>query len=808
MRGPRDGHSIGDHTKGTGIHGHREDKRTRLTRRQRRSAPRQGRGRTNIIGRRIAPPCRLAHHALIGHTDGQRVRDADVLGEGRTVVRIDQRVGQCRTRYIGIRTAGFGDDEVRDAIDPGVPRRVALARRQLGDVRHPRDRIGVAVVGVTHRVLLGQGIANRRCKYHEVGSGHQIGEGVIARIAPDVIDGDGGADRSVVVASRLRYPVAVKILIEPHGDAVDAVLAGVLLAVAICIFPNVVAQGRRLVDAHVERQVLVPRLKEGRGIGVARSRIGVGICRVVAYVLSRYHIAWRQRVQIEGDGVSPRRQILKQVLPTGIRRIREDHTVHFIGLSRRRIVQRHHHPGNTALTTVLLTIGVVVIPDEVANAHRIVQPGVPGRIVLPRGQGRGDRLPRHWVRIAVHRVSHSILLGECVRIRRREHHVVVARDQIRERVGAARIRGGRGHLVPIPVVERNWDVLDPKLTAVLLAIAIQVLPHRVAQRGRLVHTGVPGGIVLAGLEGDGTRPPRRGIGIAVHGIIAALPLEGQGVPIRSGELDLVVAGVQIGKRVGAAGVRRRRGDLVAIVVVQRHQHVLNRWLAILLDPIAIQILPDVIAQRGVQRRRDLVAVGDALVGSQRSEVDKGRPRGGPGGDLHHHTHRARLAHVEDTQRPSDHVPALRAPRGAATVVGRVRRDSVRDHHTRRRHDAGVRHEDGVGHIVTLSHDVGLHRLGQGELRATRGDRGRIRDDIIVSLARHVARLTVVGAPGVVVQRPVGANVASHPRREGDEHGPVHVQLRHGPCRVVAREGRRRRVRDGERLRSHEIDARR
>ena len=84
----------------------------------------------------------------------------------------------------------------------------------------------------------------------------------------------------------------------------------------------------------------------------------------------------------------------------------------------------------------------------------------------------------------------------------------------------------------------------------MLAVGVAVYPYPVADAGQLHQSGVPAQVVFSGGQGGGDRQPGTCVGVAVAGITAHV-LGRKGVARWFDELNLVVAGHQVGKQVVA-----------------------------------------------------------------------------------------------------------------------------------------------------------------------------------------------------------------------------------------------------------------
>ena len=102
-----------------------------------------------------------------------------------------------------------------------------------------------------------------------VAAGNQVGEEVVAGVAADVVGGGGGLDDNACAVEQV------------DGDAVVAAGAVVLLAVAVAVEPDVVAEAGALVEAGVDAGVVLAR-HDAVAAGQAGGVVGVAVEQVVA----------------------------------------------------------------------------------------------------------------------------------------------------------------------------------------------------------------------------------------------------------------------------------------------------------------------------------------------------------------------------------------------------------------------------------------------------------------------------------------------------------------------------------------------
>ena len=261
--------------------------------------------------------------------------------------------------------------------------------------------------------------------------------------------------------------------------------AVVLHPVPVLVFPHVVAQAARLVNARVHRQIGLPAA-QGVASGHPARPVGVAVHGVVgAHVPRREHVARRQVG--EGHFVAAGHQVGEQVAAVGRR----------VGHAQHRpeaVLQDHRHSAHARLARVLQPVGVPIIPHEITQGRRAIEPDVHRQVGLAAqgvAAGESHRRPGRR-RVAVQRVIAHVRQGEQITGRRRESNQVVARRQVGEQVFSAGVGGRAPHQVRGAIEQLHQHVGHARLVRFLDAVAVQILPHIVAQSGHAHRTGRAG----------------------------------------------------------------------------------------------------------------------------------------------------------------------------------------------------------------------------------------------------------------------------------------------------------------------------
>ena len=452
---------------------------------------------------------RVGAHVGEGQRVARRRREADDVGSGKQIgERI--RAGHGRRR---------GSDQVRRGVvqphhhvrQPGLPavllavavrvhpreiaeagrpnearvdRGVFLPARQRPRRRAARGRRRVAVRGVVAHIRIREEIARRRGEADEIAPRSQVREAV----------GPGGRRR--------RHPDHVRRrIVQAHHHVRQSQFPGVLLPVAVEVFPRVIPEKRRPPETRVHRGVRLAadQRHDCRAAG-ARQRIAVR--RVGAHVRGREEVARRRR---EAHEVRARHQIRERIRARHRRGRRPDH----VG---GRVVQPHHHVGQRRLAGILLPVAVHVLPRPIADGRPPVHAGVQRQVRLVVGQRDGRGLPRNQMGVAVdRRVGPDVARRELVVRRQKVLGEERARPVVLALPDPVGVRAASRHQIGRGVVDVDQHVGKAGFAGVLQAVRVQVVPRPVAERR------IQRGIVEHHAAADQVQPAERGIGRRVGG---------------------------------------------------------------------------------------------------------------------------------------------------------------------------------------------------------------------------------------------------------------------------------------------------
>ncbi|OEZ98985.1 hypothetical protein DUGA2_55280 [Duganella sp. HH101] len=485
------------------------------------------------------------------------------------------------------------------AVHAGVEVRVVLAgdQRDAGTVAIGADIAVQRAIAALARA--GEDEARRRRHRYAVGAWVD-GEAVLAAVM-----GGDGADH--VAVGRL----------ERDDHAVHALLARVLHAVAVLVFPHAVAQrGLHHDDAGVQVLAVVARIERDLA-GFAGVDVGVRIGGAVAALAGAgEHIVRRQGGLVELHAVGARLQVVEAVVAVGVGG----------GGGAGRIaagVQQHDlDAGHAGFTRVLHAVAVGVVPDLVAQRGRTVEAGVDVGVVLARGQR--DRCGvAAGIDVAVDGIAAGALAGGHEAGRRGDGHRVRARID-GEAVLAAVMGGDAADHVAAGVLQVDLDAVQAQLAAVLHAVAVAVFPHAVAHGGLLDDDARIQVLVAVARSQRHLRSlAGGGVGVGILGSVAALVLRGEQVVGRQGglvELYAVAARLQAAELVVAAGVGGDGGaGRMAGRVQQRDLDAGHAGFAVVLHAVAVAVVPDGVAQRSQAHQ---AGVG-LVVGLARGQRDGG-----------------------------------------------------------------------------------------------------------------------------------------------------------------------------------------
>ncbi len=431
-----------------------------------------------------------------------------------------------------------------------------------------------------------------------VGDPHQVGAVGKTReqILPGGVGGGGGDHLTGV-----HHTVTVGIQRQGHGHPGDAGLVRVLGPVAVGVEVNGVAQHpgaggpRPVPEVGVQVDVTGGQHDRHRGLVVEHP---------AAVRVAGLHVAGR-RVHLHG--VAARGVVVEDVAAVGS----GDRRVDF-GLVGAVLVvvdeQPHRHAAQPWFARVLHAVAVGVDPHPVADGTEQVVPlhvgrrapvvaEVGGQVLLSGAQG--------------HDVGHDLVAEVAVPVDRvggphqpggqgaRVHvYLIGPRREPGEEVPAV----GVGHRRveehgAVDVPQPDHPVPQARLSGVLVPVPVLVEPQVVAQAPQPIQSGVPGAVHLPRGEGGPHGGTRGGIGVAV-GAVQALVLEGEGVPGQLAEHHVVVAGGEAREEVAAiaaGGGGRHQGVGAGI---QLHRYPGDPRLPRVLDAVAVQILPDPVAEGG------------------------------------------------------------------------------------------------------------------------------------------------------------------------------------------------------------------
>jgi len=186
----------------------------------------------------------------------------------------------------------------------------------------------------------------------------------------------------------------------------------------------------------------------------------------------------------------------------------------------------------------------------------------------------------------------------------RHRHGVRARNQVFEPVQPVAIGDGRQAdraAQDVNAEQRHGHARQARLACVLDAVAVQVRPYPIADHRRPQQARVQRVLDLSRRQHQGRRCAAQRVGVTVHGAVAARVGHCEiCVAARQLEYDLVLDTRDQGvERIESIAVRQRvHARAVAAGDDQQHRHARHARLVVVLDPIRVQIVPDIIAQGG------------------------------------------------------------------------------------------------------------------------------------------------------------------------------------------------------------------
>ena len=406
----------------------------------------------------------------------------------------------------------------------------------------------------------------------------EIGEAVVARAV-----GGGGANECPCIG------------VEVHDDALDAGFICGLRSIFVQVFPNKVPKGREGgVVACVDGGVVFGDA-EHNICGAASGLVGIAIGIVCTLIWLREDATCAE-AEREADAVGAGVQVVEDVVAGAICDRGADGCA-------AAVMEGHSDAFDAGFATILDAIAVEVFEDKVTQAglgtdEACVESGVH----FPGHQCHVDRGARGGVGIAIQRIIATCLVGggEDAAICKAggEFDRVGAGLQFVEEVeaGAIRFSGADGGAAGIE--EGHSHIGDAWLSAVLLTIAVEVLPDVIAQgREWVVVTCIDGAVMFCDSQGDIGSDAGCIVWIAVCSSSAS---EGGGkdAMIRQAgwELHCIVTRLEIVEEVVAAAVGLSGAEHCATAIQKGYRHVGDAWFAAVLLTIVVLILPHVITE--------------------------------------------------------------------------------------------------------------------------------------------------------------------------------------------------------------------
>nr|GEU28183.1 hypothetical protein [Tanacetum cinerariifolium] len=423
---------------------------------------------------------------------------------------------------------------------------------------------------------------------HAVRTGLQVGELVVAA-------GVGGGNRAW-------HGLAGSVK-QGDAHAGRAGFAGADLAVAVGVVPHVFAQRCRTVQAGVDVEVVLARRQHhGRGAAGVHVAVERGVAALAG---TGEHIAGRRRHGHRVGAGIDREAVLAAV-------VGGDAGNHVAA----GVLEVDDHAVDAGFARILHAVAVLVFPHTVAQRALLDHDA---RIHVLHAVARGQHDLRGGaggVGIRVERGVRALVAGrEQVVVRQRglvELHAVRAWLQTGELVMPVGVGGGCAHRLAGSVEQRDLDAGHARFARVLHAVAVGVVPDRVAQAGWTVQAGVDGAVGRARGQLD-QAAVAGGIDIAVHGSVRALRWRCDGVAGRGLDGHRVRAGIHV-EVVVAAGVGHGGCNDGAVGPFQLHFHAGHAGFTGVLHAVAVGVFPDQVADMGRRHLEGEVVRGDAGVG--------------------------------------------------------------------------------------------------------------------------------------------------------------------------------------------------
>ncbi len=371
-------------------------------------------------------------------------------------------------------------------------------------------------------------------------------------------------------------------------DTADPLFLSILDTVVVLILPDIVADGGELDKAGIKAEVVFPRRE-----AECRGAIGNGIRIAVDGIITTGVGSGEDGAvgQSETNGIAASNQLCEEIVAGGVSGIGGH-------CSALRIIESDDDAGHAGLAGILETVLIEVVPDQIAGAGGLEDARIRGADVVAAGEGESTGAAGDTVGIAVRGIIAGIGRAEDKACGQQEADLIGSGQKVVEEIEAVGLGAGAANKSIGTIVDQHGDTGDAGLAGILDAVAVDIDPDAVADRGGLEDASIEIKAILANSEGHLLGFPCREVGITVGGVIAALIDQGEFKIGRGDELNLIGARLEVGEVIEAVVIGGSCCDLDAGVVEQTHRYTQDTGFAALLDAIMIAVIPDIIAQCG------------------------------------------------------------------------------------------------------------------------------------------------------------------------------------------------------------------
>ena len=265
-----------------------------------------------------------------------------------------------------------------------------------------------------------------------------------------------------------------------------------------------------------------------------------------------------------------------------------------------------YHAANGSFAGVAHPVVVGIHVGVSRDDRQVDDAGIEGQIGLPRPQCGRSGKAGHFVEIGVSRVRTDVGRGQGKSARNIDTDFVDTGNEVSKLI-CADTSGEHGdgvarsihHCASCGVEQVHANVGHAGLAGILNAVAVEVLPDPVSERGEAIEAGVNIGARHT------TRHVHNGGRTRAYvrvGVCGSETISGGGQipsrPVRCGEANAVCAGGEASKEIGTTTCRRLRGDHGSRTVEQFDGDAVETGLSRVLNPVGVGVVPYPVTDAG------------------------------------------------------------------------------------------------------------------------------------------------------------------------------------------------------------------